>query len=130
MLTMPYSIANRNRVMVKADETPGCGEVFAGLVGKGFKEWCTWYAKSGLDIAPPSYKKPSKAATGKYAGKKFSWTGYRSAEQEALVVAGGGEVIKLGAKTDVLFYNPEGKFMAKVDAAKDKGITVALFGKF
>jgi NAD-dependent DNA ligase len=127
-LTTPYSEGNLNSLMSKAQITAGCGPAFSNLLSKGYKEWCTWYKKSKLDIQPPVTPKVQvKVKTGKYAGKTFSWTGYRSKEEEAAVVAGGGEVIKLGSKTNVLFYNPNGKFMSKVDKAAGQGVTVVLF---
>ena len=129
-LTMPYSLGNRNSLVKKAEVTAGCGPAFAKLLAKGYKEWCEWYKSSKLDIQPPVAPKPVTVKSGKYAGKKFSWTGYRDPSQEYKVIAGGGEVISLGSKTDVLFYNPNGKFMAKVDKAAASGVTISLFDNY
>jgi NAD-dependent DNA ligase len=130
-LTMPYSMAARKFLLTAAQETAGCGPSFAKLLEKGLKAWCDWYKNSKLSIEPPVAQKQVALVTGtKYSGKKFSWTGYRDAAQEAAVTAGGGEVIKLGSKTNVLFYNPNGKFMDKVEAAKAKGVKVVTFDKF
>lgn len=76
-------------------------------------------------------KLPLKAKPkGILSGQFFSWTGYRSAEQEAIITANGGECIGLGSKTTTLFYNPEGKFPAKVEAARAKGVNCVVFSKF
>ena len=128
LLTVGFSLTNRESLNHMCEHTAGCGPSFAALMHKGYKAWCTWYKQSKLDILP--HVVPAKTAVkkiGKYTGKKFSWTGYRDAEQEDAVTAGGGEVIKLGAKTDVLFYNPNGKFMDKVAKAAAQGVTVVLF---
>ena len=129
LLTSTYSIASKNSLEHMCQHTAGCGPAFAALMVKGLKQWTKWYELSKLDIQPHVAKAVTKANS-KYAGKKFSWTGYRDAQQEAAVIAGGGDVISLGSKTNVLFFNPNGKFMAKVVAAKDKGIKTVEFDKF
>ena len=129
LLTSTYSIASKNSLEHMCQHTAGCGPAFAALMAKGLKQWTKWYELSKLDIQPHVAKAVTKANS-KYAGKKFSWTGYRDAQQEAAVIAGGGEVTSLGSKTNVLFFNPNGKFMAKVVAAKDKGIKTVEFDKF
>lgn len=128
-LTMPYSIGNRNWLVERASETAGCGPAFAALLKAGFKDWCEWYKNSMLDIEQPVMK-AGPTTKSKYTGKLFSFTGYRDKSQEAEILQGGGQVVSLGGKTNVLFYNPAGKFMAKVEAAREKGITVIEFKYF
>ena len=71
--------------------------------------------------------KTKHVSKGLLINKKVSFTGYRSKEQEAFITKEGGEVIKLSAKTDILLYNPEGRFQEKVENAKAKGILVVTF---
>ncbi len=73
--------------------------------------------------------KPKKA-TGKLTGQNFAWTGYRSKEEEQTIQEMGGTVGSLGSKTNVLFYNPDGKFMEKVEKARSKGVRCTTFKEF
>lgn len=99
---------------------------------RGLIEFQLWFKAvlkaHAIKINKPEVKKAKKKTGGKFAGEYVSWTGYRSEDQEEEVEAQGGDVIKLGAKTTILFYNPNGKFMAKVEAARAKGIKTLVWG--
>lgn len=60
---------------------------------------------------------------GPLTGSMFSWTGYRSKEEENYVKSLGGEVVPFGSKTTVLFYTPEGKTSSKVSRAGNRSQT-------
>lgn len=81
-----------------------------------------WRDGFGIDLS--TAEAPESPASTKLAGRFFSWTGYRSEEQEQWVIDNGGAVISLGKRTTDLFYNPAGKFMTKVERAKVDGIRV------
>lgn len=81
-----------------------------------------WRDGFGIDLS--ELEAPEAPTSNALAGRFFSWTGYRSPEQEAWVIDNGGAVISLGKRTTDLFYNPAGKFMTKVDRAKVDGIRV------
>jgi hypothetical protein len=66
---------------------------------------------------------PAKPKKGVLTGKCFSWTGYRSAEEESYVSDRGGEVVPFGKRTSVLFYKKDGKASGKVSKAGEKALT-------
>lgn len=61
--------------------------------------------------------------SGSLSGKGFSWTGYRSEEEENFVKALGGDVVSFGTKTTVLFFKPGGKASSKVEKAGNRAMT-------
>lgn len=105
--------------------TRGCGPAFAKVFVTGLPKFFRWLDKSSAQVAAPASKK--KAVSGKLSGKFYSWTGYRSKEEEAIITSLGGEVVSLCSKTNVLFFNPDGKFQEKVEKARAKGIKVIEF---
>jgi DNA ligase (NAD+) len=122
---LPKKLANVN----------GYSDKTIALIAKGMPLWrhlldqahaCGLKATGGL----PAKKVADDVPITKYTGLKFSWTGYRSAAEETEVANGGGEVIKLGAKTNVLFYNPDGKFLEKVAKARKSGVECVTFKSF
>lgn len=74
-------------------------------------------------------KKPkdAKVINGRFTGMTFSFTGYRSEEQEKALTANGGLVAAFGSKTQVLLVSPSGKASTKADKAAAKGIKVCQF---
>lgn len=82
-----------------------------------------------VDGSLPAKKKVA-AQGSQLAGVQVAWTGYRNKDEEAIVEANGGEVGKLGSKTKVLLFNPDGKFMDKVERAAEKGVTCVTWADF
>jgi hypothetical protein len=97
------------------------------------KKFRKWYVpiKGKLDIdgSLPNKKVKVVNMEGKLYTMNVSWTTYRSKEEEARVVAEGGNVIKFGAKTDVLLYRPGGKLSTKIEKAGSKAMTWEQFCK-
>jgi len=83
-----------------------------------FREWMNEVRPKVAPLAAPA--KPKK---GVLTGKCFSWTGYRSAEEESYVSDRGGEVVPFGKRTSVLFYKKDGKASGKVSKAGEKALT-------
>jgi hypothetical protein len=81
------------------------------------------------DGSLPKKKVKVVNAEGKLYTMNVSWTTYRSKEEEARVVAEGGNIIKFGAKTDVLLYRPGGKLSTKIEKAGSKAMTWEQFCK-
>ena len=109
-----------------ASEASGCGNVFSVNLAKGLPDWYRWLTASGL-----KFRKAAEATVmgTKMQGQVVSWTGYRSAEEEAWVREQGGTVAAFGSKTTILFHRPDGKASTKVEKAEAKGISVRVFPK-
>jgi NAD-dependent DNA ligase len=103
---------------------PGLGTNFAEVYIAGFQKFNVWMKVCG---APWVDAKKAKSISGKLSGQNFSWTGYRSEEEENLVRSLGGSVVSFGSKTDVLFYTDGGKASSKVSKAGDKATTFKSF---
>ena len=75
----------------------------------------------------PKPKKTARAG-GALSGKTFSFTGYRSKDQEAAIEAAGGLVVPFSlSKTQVLLVTEGGKASTKADKARDRSIKVCSF---
>lgn len=112
----------------------GLGNAVANLVIEGqdkLRKIVALVEKAGVTVnMPTAVMKGPVAKDGPFKGMIGAWTGYRDKEQEALFIAGGGLVDKLSAKTTHLFYNPDGKFMDKVEKFKAKGGKAAIWSKW
>ena len=106
----------------KARTTKGCGNVFAKTFTEGLPKFWSWIESSGV-----SYKKPIaenvQQQPGPLSNQVFSWTGYRSQEQEDHVRSLGGTVASFGSKTTTLFYRADGKSSTKVEKAGGRALT-------
>jgi DNA ligase (NAD+) len=61
---------------------------------------------------------------GALLGKKICFTGYRSKEQEAIILAQGGEIAgSFSGSTDFLLYRADGKLSGKIEKAGDRAMT-------
>jgi len=107
------------------------GPVTSSVFIKGRDDFILWLHKAKMSKDPSSYATPSnvKKVKGPLTGQFFSFTGYRSSDQEALVTQLGGEVIPFGSKTTTLFYKPDGKSSSKVEKAGKKATTFDQWSK-
>lgn len=134
---MPLSLildGQPNSLAGRIMKVHGLGPSVAGLVVDGqakLRKIVTLIEKAGVTVVIPTEAvKAPVAKDGPFKGMIGAWTGYRSPEQEALFIAGGGLVDKLNAKTTHLFYNPDGKFMDKVEKFKVKGGKAVVWSKW
>lgn len=104
------------------------GPVAAEKYARGIKAFWRWMRDSEAKVA---VQKKVKAVHGPLSGQSFSWTTYRSEEEENWIRSQGGAVVpfKLTA-TDVLFFRTDGKKSTKVDKAKAAGILTLDFNQF
>jgi len=116
----------------KIESLHGYGEALAEEIARGIraykktcKQWESW-----IEISY-TVKKPAKAkvTSSKYEGVKATWTGYRNKEEEAEILAGGGEIVGFGSKTTHLFYKEGGKQSSKIAKAGDRAMTWGQFKK-
>lgn len=107
---------------------PGCGPAFARLYARGLPKFYAWLDASGA--VPSKAPKAKVAESAELQGVKASWTGYRSAEEEATVNKMGGAVVPFNKKTTVLFVANGGKASGKADKAREWGIQVAHFADY
>lgn len=124
LLTVKVISLGKQNVLDLITNTPGCGPAFARLYVQGLPAFLHWMERSGAKVAAV---KKVKVVKGLLTGINFSWTGYRNAEEEAWVTRKGGQVIKFGSKTSVLFYKDDGKASGKTAKAKASGILIAEF---
>jgi len=121
---------SKSQLMNNIASIKGFGDKTAQEIWSGIVKYRELHEKI-VDLlqieVPTKVVKESKPKKGKYSGFVGSWTGYRSKEQESEWIANGGTVSSLSKKTTHLFYNPEGKFMAKVEKAKADGINVVVW---
>jgi DNA ligase (NAD+) len=94
------------------------GPARASVFKEGLVQFCDWV--EGIPVKPFKVK---SIATGPLSGQFFSWTGYRSEQEETLVTSLGGQVVSFGSKTTTLFFKPGGKSSSKVEKAGSKAIT-------
>jgi NAD-dependent DNA ligase len=106
----------------------GFGDNTVEVVLEGIKPF-NKFLKQALRFITVSDKKPvaKKKVVGKLSGQKVTWTGYRSAEEEAAVEAAGGEVVGFSSQTTILLFKAGGKESSKLDKAREKGIRVCTF---
>lgn len=105
------SVRKQNVLELSKVIGPAFASTFAAAWPK-FLEWMSEVKPKVEPIAPPA-----PTPQGKLSGKVFSWTGYRSKEEEEFVASLGGEVAGFGSRTTVLFYKPDGKASSKVEKA-------------
>ena len=100
------------------------GPVFTRKFREGLPEFFSWLRDSGVSVRADTTK---KTVNGVLSGRAFSWTGYRSKDEETLIQNLGGSVIPFGSKTDRLFYVSGGKSSTKVSKAGDRAVQFAEF---
>lgn len=117
---------NEEALIATLLEVKGFKEKTATLIAEGVMEFRDWY-KDHAKTLQVNGNLPTKKGPvhGPLNGLIISFTGYRSAEQEAWVVANGGTVADFSAKTDVLLYSEKGKASTKVAKAGSKAKTFA-----
>lgn len=110
-------------------EVPGFGSISAKLVAKKLPVWKEMYLRFSpmLRLNGDLPKAKKAIATGSLSGEKVTFTSYRDKDQEAKVLAAGGEIISFSAKTTLLLYKEGGKFSSKVDTARARGVKVKTF---
>jgi len=125
------AVGTEDRLLDQLCEIHGYEETSARATIKGVQAfvegpWQTYKKLLKTDgELPPT--KVAKKVVGKLSGQFVSWTGYRSADEEAAVAAAGGEVIKFGARTTILLYKDDGKASTKVEMAEEKGMKVKTY---
>lgn len=131
------------QLFAKLQQIPNIGETRARQIAQGCRELRILCKKLQyinvpvivMDTVRKSTQELSQAGISKVSNKYENmvavWTGYRSKEQEALFIANGGTIgSSINGKTTHLFYNPQGKFMAKVENARERGIHVTTWEDF
>lgn len=91
------------------------GPSLASTFYSAWPKFIEWMAEVKPKVAPLPGKR--KVVVGPLTGLGFSWTGYRSPEEEEFVTSQGGEIVPFGKRTSVLFYRPGGKASGKIAAA-------------
>lgn len=94
------------------------GPAAASTFAAAWPAFRAWMREVRPQVA--AIKKKAAPKKGKLNGQCFSWTGYRSKEEEAFVESLGGQVVSFGSKTTVLFYKTDGKASSKVAKAGSK----------
>jgi len=119
---------SQQQLLTKVAAIHGFGDKTAAEIWSGIVKYRKLHAKIAELI---NIKVPTKVSTvsepvkGKFNGFIAVWTGYRDKEQEQYWGMNGGIVGPgLNKQTTHLFYNPSGKFMAKVEKARASGIKV------
>lgn len=103
-------------------QVPGIGEQLLQMLKQSFAKFDLWLKTNGQYIQP--FKKIShNSVSGILSGIRFTFTGYRSEDQEKTIRALGGEIISFSAKTDILLYKQDGKASSKIAKAGDKAMT-------
>lgn len=112
----------------RISEVHGFSDKTAKLVSEGISKFAARLAKYRrhlkLDGKLPRTKKTVK---GPLTGQVFTFTGYRSPEQEAAITAAGGTIASFSKKTTTLLVTSGGKTSTKAEKAKAMGIKVASF---
>lgn len=125
----------RTKFQRSVEKVSGFGPATVNLMVEGRDRFhYFWFTE--LDSAIDQFKvlpyktEATSTSSNKYQGMVCAWTGYRSKEQEQIVLDGGGIVDGLSKKTTHLFYNPNGKFMAKVEKARQEGVEALIWGEW
>lgn len=114
----------RTTILMTIPKIHGFSDKTATLLADGIEAFNAWYNPLNIYLdVDGSLPKKRAVVSGPLSGVKVAWTSFRSAEQEALVVKLGGEVVKYGAAMTVLLYKPGAKFMDKINAAGSKAMT-------
>jgi NAD-dependent DNA ligase len=104
----------------------GFKEKTAKNVADGIAKFKSWYRPLKHLLTVDGHlpeKREKKKVAGVLSGVNVSFTGYRDAVREQLIVQLGGEVIAFGAKTTVLLYDPAGKSSTKIVKAGARAMT-------
>jgi DNA ligase (NAD+) len=120
------------RLRYKIQDVKGFSDKTTEAVLKGLDAFRKWYEpiKKHLSVDGSLKPQPKMKLGAKLAGVTVVWTGYRDKEQEASVVANGGEVgSSFSSKTTVLLYKASGKASSKVEKAGDRAMTWEQFTK-
>lgn len=126
LLRMP-----NNKIIDKLITIPGIREKTAEVFVQGLIEFRPWYARVERYFNRVVSTIPKvKAVEGPLSGMCFTWTGYRSVEEETTIKSRGGEVVPFSSKTNVLFYKEGGKESSKINKAQERGIKVTTFSRF
>lgn len=104
----------------KIEKIPGFSSITAKQIVKGLPLFYKWLAIVKIPIKKQSYV----SKKGRLSGLNFSFTGYRSKDEEAIISENGGNVIPFGSKTNYLLIKDGGKASSKTDYAKERGIKV------
>lgn len=124
----PVVLYNRIR------KIPQFGDITARTIVKACKplrKEYRRYVEAGVNIPVPDAPVATTIVGGKYSGKVAVWTGYRNLDQQREWEEGGGTIgSSINGKTTHVFYNPAGKFMDKVNRAKDAGKIVTTWQEF
>lgn len=129
-LTLSNSEGAQWRLRTSLGKVHGFSDKTVELLMSGLDAWRDFHAEATAYVQIKEQAPAKKVTGGAWAKHNVSFTGYRDKEQEAAVVAGGGEVVPFGSKTTVLFIREGGKASSKIDKARDKGITVTTFEGF
>lgn len=121
--------ADSDFVRTALHNMPGWSDTTVSAFIKGAPKFVKWLAITGLKPIYAREKAPA-AKTQKLKGVAVTFTGYRSAEQEATVTENGGKVVSFGAQTTHLLYRPGGKESTKLDKARAKGLPVMTWDAF
>lgn len=106
------------------------GTVAAQALADGWPAFMKWLKATRFNIERPETVRKPKLLSKKLEGVGVTWTGYRDAEQQLLVVTNGGTVESFGGKTTVLLYKADGKSSTKVEKAEAKGIKCLRWEQF
>ena len=107
---------------------PGIGDVTAGLIANGLTSFQKfWSRNKNLMGEPLPYIKHEVKKSGPLEGLNITFTGYRSSEQEKLLISLGANIISFSRKTDVLLYTETGRKSSKVEKAGEKAMTFSQF---
>lgn len=106
-----------------ASQVQGFGDQLLPMLDSSFAQFEEWKQKYCPMIQPFAPLIQEEKVEGILSGLHFTFTGYRSQEQEATLKALGGEVISFSKKTDILLYKKDGKASTKIAKAGDKAMT-------
>lgn len=108
---------------------PGWNTKTADAFVNGMPQFLKWLAAVKVPYKNDTGA-PKKVVKGVLNGINVSWTGYRNADEEAVVTKSGGQVVPFTGKTTVLIYSPSGKASSKVSKAESKGIATMTWDQF
>lgn len=109
-------------------QVKGFGRTTAELIATGLEDFSNWFTSINVQFEVEVPRK-AKKSTGKLSELSFTWTGYRSKDEEKFITSLGGTIVPFGSKTDVLFFTESGKASSKVAKAGGKAMTFKTFVK-
>jgi NAD-dependent DNA ligase len=120
---------SRNSIIDSVSSVPGFSTITATLFADGAPKFLRMFHRMGIsvdDSAPRRVKQESN----KLDGQSVTFTGFRDADAEKVIVKNGGEVIGFSSKTTVLLVAPGGKESSKPAKARSMGIPVMTWDAF